>query len=82
MTSPISEPIVLIYLYRAPCPVERTTMTVEDLTLTTTNSNLTDVTISGFGLTHFWTRNPTFETTATLALFGTFGTESDTLGIS
>jgi hypothetical protein len=80
LTTPLGEPIVIHNVYKSPCPIEKTTLTVEDLTLTTNGrTDLTDVTIEGTGLSHTTTRSPTVESTATVAVFGTMHTETDTI---
>lgn len=67
--------------YNAGCLIQSSTLTVTDLTMSGTNSDLTDVTINFVALAHF-TNNLGVETTANVALFGTVQTETDTIGIS
>jgi hypothetical protein len=74
-------PIVVHYVFNGACPIEKITLTITDLSLSTTNSNLTDATVSGLALSHTWIRE-LGETTQTVAVFGTMGTATDTISIS
>jgi len=81
LTTPIGSPIVIHNVYNSTCAIEKSTLTVTGLVLTGTNSDLTDVTVSGAGLSHTWIRNAG-EITQNVAVFGTMGTATDTVTIS
>jgi hypothetical protein len=73
--------IVIHNVYDANCPVEKTTLTVEDVTLALNGtSNLTDVTTSFLAEAHSVIRG-VGEVTQTVAVFGTVDTATDTLSI-
>jgi hypothetical protein len=88
LTTPTGTAIVIHNIYDEGCAIEKSTLTVTHLTLNTptvaqgnTDSNLTDVTISGLALSHTWVRG-LGEVTQEIATFGTIGTESHTVTIS
>jgi hypothetical protein len=81
ITTPMGEPVVVHYVYDAACPIEKTTLTVTQLAVTTTNSDLTDVTVTASGTMHAWIRG-VGQITTSVALFGTLGTAADTITIS
>jgi hypothetical protein len=73
--------IVIHNTYDAACPVERTTLTVEDVTLDLNGtSNLTDVTVSGLAEAHSFIPG-VGEITQIVGVFGTVHTATDTLSI-
>jgi len=74
--------IVIHNEYNAACPVAKSTLTVSHLTMTGTNSILTDVTVSGLATSHVTLRVGGLQPPATVAVFGTLGTATDTLSIS
>lgn len=79
-TLTINGTLVLHNVYSGPeCPVEKSTLTVSDATITLENSNLTKMTLSGFGEAHTTVGGVT--TSATVALFGSL-TGTDTLTVS
>jgi hypothetical protein len=73
--------VVIHNVYDAACPIESSTLTVPHLTMSGTNTNLTDVTITFIAQAHYMVRG-VGETTSNVALFGTIGTEADTITIS
>lgn len=81
LTTPAGNPIVIHNVYNAGCAIEKSTLTVSHLTLTGTNSDLTDVSVSGGALSHTWIRN-VGEITQEVAVFGTMGTATDTITMS
>jgi hypothetical protein len=88
LTTPTGTAIVIHNVYDEGCAIEKSTLTVTHLNLNTptvsqgnTNSNLTDVTISGLALSHTWVRG-LGEITQEVAVFGTMGTATHTVTIS
>ena len=88
LTTPAGEPIVLHNVYDTGCAIEKSTLTVTHLHMSTptvaqgnTNSSLTDVTVSGEAQSHTWIRG-LGEITQTVGVFGTMGTATDTITIS
>jgi hypothetical protein len=77
----VAEPIVIHNVYNAGCAIEKSTLTVTDLNISGTGSNLTDATVSGLALSHTWVRG-LGEITQTVGVFGTMGTATDTISIS
>jgi hypothetical protein len=73
--------IVIHKVYDANCPVEKTTLTVEDVTLGLNGtSNLTDVRVSAVANAHSTIRG-VGEVTQNVLVFGTVHTATDTLSI-
>jgi hypothetical protein len=74
--------IVIHNVYDAGCPIEKTTLTVSDVTLTTetvVDPALTELDVSGLAEAHSVIRTTGGEITQTVAVFGTAGTSTDTL---
>jgi len=80
LTTAAGEPIVLHNVYKVGCPIEKSTLTVSHLTITGTNSNLTDATVSGTATSHVWVGGVQ-QPASTVAVFGTMGTPTDTISI-
>jgi hypothetical protein len=80
-TLTVTGPIVIHKVFEGHCPIEKTTLTISDYTLTLQNSSPTHITLSGLAEAHSTMRPSGVETTQTVAMFGTVGTETDTLSI-
>jgi hypothetical protein len=78
----VTGPIVVHRVFDDECPIEKTTWTVSEMTMTLTNCNLTDVMVSGLVEGHNTFRPSGMEVTQNFVVFGTMETATDTLSTS